>query len=51
MHVCVSDEERIADSQRDDVSIMNDGKNTVYMAVLSRWLDYIRQQTIKKASR
>lgn len=45
VQVCMSDEERTANSQMEDVSL---NENTVYpsKAVLSSWLDYIRQQTL-----
>lgn len=47
VQVCVSDEERTANSQI-YVSLNEYSENTVYpsKAVLSSWLDYIRQQTL-----
>lgn len=48
VQACMNDEERTANSQMEDVAMNEYSENTVYpsKAMLSSWLDYIRQQTL-----
>jgi len=48
VQACMNHEERTANSRMEDVVMNEYSENTVYpsKAMLSSWLDYIRQQTL-----